>query len=516
MRLAALLLTAAPLLAGPKAPVPLRDLKPRFVNGRERLLRNRLPRSPGLPVAKKTRRGLSSLVPFRAGFEIDAAFERFVVSVGVIDGGREPVVFRILGDGRPLASTPPLFAGAKPVTLDVRLEGVILLELAAEGAGKARGVFMEGKLWGAEGRDLERFRPTSAPFSPTAYLTSFRRSVNETIDRAVRHLLSTRQANGSWKSSYHTAGTTALVALALLKAGVKNTDPAIVEAFQYLRQYEYDHVYSVSTLLMALEARYFPKGAVPREAVKVIPADDQVWIRQAAKWLQDQQGAGFPKNQRGFHPVWRYPRGGYDLSNTQYALFGLTAARRCGVPSSHVFLPALRYLLGGQDKDGPVVTVSRYFRAGKFMRRRTERAKARGFGYQIEGPRTGSMTSAGLCALILCQAAGRGKAVFERNWRNKTRVAIRDALAWLEEYYEIEENPFRGKTWWVYYLFNIERVGVLLDQRYLGTRDWYEEGAIALMKEQEEDGRIAGGPINTAFALLFLKRATVSPLTQGR
>ena len=46
---------------------------------------------------------------------------------------------------------------------------------------------------------------------------------------------------------------------------------------------------------MALEARYFPKGADPSRAVKEIPEADQVWIRAAARWLIAQQGAGFRK-----------------------------------------------------------------------------------------------------------------------------------------------------------------------------------------------------------------------------
>ena len=95
-------------------------------------------------------------------------------------------------------------------------------------------------------------------------------------------------------------------------------------------------------------------------------------------------------------------------------------------------------------------------------------------------------------------------------------MALRDALAWLEEYFDIGVNPFRGGAWWEYYLFNLERVGVLLDQRYVGTHDWYQEGAERLLAVQDAGGRFGGGVVNTAFALLFLKRATVPPLTQTK
>jgi len=501
--------------AGPAPPpVPLRDLKPRYVKGE--LLRSRTPQSPGLPVAGKVRRGLGGAVPFRAGFEIDGHFTRLTVEVGVLDGAREPVVFRVYGDGKPLVSTPPLFAGAAPLALDVPVGGVILMEIAAEGAGRARGAFLDGRLFGAAGESLLKYRATADSFSPEAYLPSFKRRINQAIEEALRHLQGRQGEDGSWRSEYDATGTTALTTLALLKAGVPGDDPRIARAFAWLRERPYEGVYAVSCLLMALEARRFPGGATPAEAAKGIPDDERAWIREAAAWLAAQQGMGFRKDERAFHPVWRYPYGGYDLSNTQYALFGLSAARRCGYSHHDVWLPALRYILGAQDRAGPAVEVSRYVRDGRYLRRDRERAQARGFGYQLGSRATGSMTSAGLCSLVLCEAALHRNAVFQNTWRRKTHEGIRDALAWLEEYYEIDENPFRGRTWWVYYLFNLERAGVLLDQRYLGTRDWYEEGSEVLMREQAGNGSVAGGPINTAFALLFWKRGTVPPLTQGK
>jgi hypothetical protein len=289
-----------------------------------------------------------------------------------------------------------------------------------------------------------------------------------------------------------------------------------VRTFAWLKAQPYQRVYSVSCLLMALEARWFPKGADPKRARETIPEEEQEWIESAARWLVDQQGAGFPDSERAFNPVWRYPQGRYDLSNTQYALFGLAAADRCGARHHKVWLPALKFLLGVQEESGPKVRVSRYFRQGDFYRRQAEDAEARGFGYTAAAPPTGSMTSAGLCALVLCQDALHGRTAFEQGYARRTREAIRDALAWLEEYYDLEENPFRGSGWWAYYLFNVERVGVLLDQRYLGTRDWYEEGAELLMATQEGSGRLAGDLIDTCFALLFLKRATVAPTTPRR
>ena len=62
-------------------------------------------------------------------------------------------------------------------------------------------------------------------------------------------------------------------------------------------------------------------------------------------------------------------------------------------------------------------------------------------------------------------------------------------------------------------VLNVERVGVLLDQRYIGTRDWYREGSELLLGKQEKGGRVERGQVETAFALLFWKRATVPART---
>ena len=334
-----------------------------------------------------------------------------------------------------------------------------------------------------------------------------------------RYLLANQGGSGRWNG--HGLGNTALATLALLKAGVRADDPAIVRAFGQLRAWKPNHTYTCAVLLMALEARYFPGGHLdrsasvdrPKLAKKLIPKADRAWIDSLAKWLAAQQGAGFDKKASALNPVWRYPAGGYDLSNTQYALLGLSAASRCGYDTKLVFLKALRFLLGAQEKEGVEVEVSRYFRSGTSLRRRTERAQARGFSYVLQGRPTAAMTSAGLCTIVLCASALQRNVKFNTTYKTRSRHSIRDALAWLEEYYDVEENVFQPNAWWTYYLFNLERVGVLLDQRYIGTRDWYRDGALRLMAAQVESGRFGGGITDTCFALLFLKRATVPART---
>ena len=62
-------------------------------------------------------------------------------------------------------------------------------------------------------------------------------------------------------------------------------------------------------------------------------------------------------------------------------------------------------------------------------------------------------------------------------------------------------------------LFGLERAGVLADIRFLGDHDWYTEGAEYLIGKQLPSGAWPGpgahAVMNTCFALLFLRRATV-------
>ncbi len=519
------LLAAAPgVAAAPDAgrAVPFLDLIPAYEKaGKYRVLRNRTGNEAGLTVGGKPMRGLNCPAPSRIGFLLEGVFERMEIEVGVLQrGGGRGVKVRVLGDGRVLASTPPLFVGQQPVRLDCALRNVVLLELVAEGPRGSRVVWGNGSLWGAKDRDLSLFRVAQERFSPRAYPSKFRRRVNEAIERLILSLLARQRKDGAWDQrgrANNRDGMTALVLLALLKGGVKADAPAITRGFAYLKNRPFERTYNVSIVLMALEAKYFPGGADekdaykkrPRLAKRVISAEDREWMQEAADWLVAQQGAGYGQSrQRKFYPVWRYPSGGYDLSNTQYALFGLAAANRCAIPTGKVWLPALRFLLTVQQKHGPKVRVSRYVRSGRYLQRRVEDAQARGFTYTMTGKAYGSMTTAGICSLILCQQALRRNAIFKSSLSKRTRTAIRDGLAWLEEYYDVNENVLRGKTWWTYYLFNLERAGVLLNQRYLGTRDWYREGAEALLPDVT---RLAD--LDKTFALLFLKRATVPALT---
>jgi hypothetical protein len=68
----------------------------------------------------------------------------------------------------------------------------------------------------------------------------------------------------------------------------------------------------------------------------------------------------------------------------------------------------------------------------------------------------------------------------------------------------------------LYFLWSVERVAVLYDLKTIGGKDWYGWGAQILLANQRVDGNWTGGgytgatdPLDTSFALLFLKRANL-------
>ena len=351
------------------------------------------------------------------------------------------------------------------------------------------------------------------------YPVEFRSRVNAGIDRGRDWLLRAQRPDGTWHvlrhHSQYPMGTTALVTLTLLKCGVPADDPHIAKAFAYLRGLPMRSTYSVALLLMALDAKYAPardpfeveavdrygthEGPDPCE--QHIAPGDLAWMRAGVAWLTEQQTA---------EGTWRYPGGGFDLSNTQFALLGLHAGTRCGVKvKASVWLDALRALLAFQDKEGEPVSYKANEVRGRYRFEWTERAFARGFGYMTDRAEpSASMTTAGITSVVICQSRLWKSRGFTGELRADTRRSIRDAVAWLQQNFTVRNNPGGSDHWTTYYLYGLERAGILGRFRFLGLHDWYKEGADVLLEEQRPPGDWHGDGADTCFALLFLKRAT--------
>jgi hypothetical protein len=195
-----------------------------------------------------------------------------------------------------------------------------------------------------------------------------------------------------------------------------------------------------------------------------------------------------------------------DNSNTQFAILGVWVAGRHGVPTEKTLAHIARRFRLSQAPDG-------------------------GWNYPYSVPgnnSTPSMTGAGLLGL----AVGLGLAVPEDAGRERKEAPPKDpgVEKGLRALGEIigrplgEKKPVRGpRGRWVgwgrpevnlYFLWTLERVGVLYNLRHIAGKDWYHWGAEVLVDAQQGDGSWTNGgypgsqpDIDTCFALLFLKRA---------
>ncbi|HVG93892.1 MAG TPA: hypothetical protein VND21_05560 [Planctomycetota bacterium] len=382
-------------------------------------------------------------------------------------------------------------------------------------------------------------RPPAAAEDVTEIPADLKKKIDAAIERGTKWLKAQAGSDGTFepmavngKPSY-VIGVTSLAGLALLAGDVPKNDPVFQAMLIALREKDgleagaSRTTYNTGTLLMFLTEYYRParkpKEEDPRYAKKqpkdpcALPKDAAAWVQELASWLVSVQlDDGW----------WRYPFAPpSDLSNTQYALLGLRAARDCGaiVPAS-TFQRALERALAKQEPDGPKMrrTIPASGKPGEQAYVVDAGDRARGWAYQDDLV-TGSMTTAGIAAL----AIGRDMLMKPERWSGytdeldrKVGRAVQDGFSWLDKHFAVDHNPPRGApAWHYYYLYGLERACVFGGRTHVGDHDWYIEGAKYLVGSQRPEGLWSTGAIgarelspsdicDTAWAILFLKRAT--------
>ena len=300
--------------------------------------------------------------------------------------------------------------------------------------------------------------------------------VTKSLQRGVNFLKDQQDVDGNWSENQsNPGGITALCTLAMLNSGVPNDDPAMKKALAYLRTFSVDRIgttYSTSLHLMVM-AQADPRG-------------ERVRIAKYAKWLVDAQN---PRSGGwSYHP--RIPTD--DPSNSQFALLALHEAERVGVNNipARTWDKAHQYWLGRQQRTGA-------------------------WSYNLSGLPTGSMTCAGIASLMITSRHASREAASIVDGQVQCCLPVPDGdaidrgLRWLGQAFSVQKNP-GSNSYYMYYMYALERVGRLTGQRFFGQHDWYRAGADHLVKIQDDlDGswRTRGNPLtNTAFALLFLSK----------
>ena len=171
-----------------------------------------------------------------------------------------------------------------------------------------------------------------------------------------------------------------------------------------------------------------------------------------------------------------------DNSNTQYAILGLRACIESNISIPDATLQsAKKWLLASQNKDGS-------------------------WGYSslgiIPSPGYGSMTLGAVGSLVIVKYHLKElKELNKEAW-------FTNGMKWLTNKYTVSKNPEGDQQWLYYYLYAMERLGVLAEQEKIGNNNWYLDGAKFLVAKQSESGEWNGNISDTCFALLFLTKAT--------
>jgi hypothetical protein len=195
----------------------------------------------------------------------------------------------------------------------------------------------------------------------------------------------------------------------------------------------------------------------------------------------------------------KIPGGTTDNSNSQFAIMALWAARRHGVPMVRTLNLMARRYLTSQNPDG-----------------------SWGYRYVLGGGRYNSpaMTCVGLLGL----AVAHGFAREEADRMNIGHTPVIEDPRILKGFLALYRNVGRPTGQMqnlrmenLYFLWSVERVGVLYSLPAIGDKDWYAWGAEILAANQHAAGNWLGGKyhgsdyiLDTCFALLFLKRVNLT------
>jgi hypothetical protein len=349
--------------------------------------------------------------------------------------------------------------------------------------------------------------------------------VQKAIDRGVAHMkLRFRDKDktlfSEWGSDGHT-GAAALGALALLEAKVPANDPAVLKALAIVRDGspKMKLGYALSCVLLFLNRL---DQAVP------LSVEDKALVRTLAlRLIAGQTGNGcwsyenppitakqeqelmqeLATNRYAPHNL--EPKYKPDNSNTQFALLALWGCRRHKIPVRAPLLLATANFQNTQNENGSWGYVP---------------SKEAGMNYVDSG------TCAGLLALAIEKTLREDKAFFENTDNDPPSNPKADGLR--EKGFEhlasvigrTKDDPYMAETLQgrifkasaqgdFYFLWSVERVGVIYGRSSIGGKDWYQWGSDVFLKNQRNDGSWEdsyGDFVDTAFALLFLTRGNLA------
>ncbi len=320
----------------------------------------------------------------------------------------------------------------------------------------------------------------------------------------------------------------ALILLTLIHVGIDEKNPVFQKLLKSIVEEELKHTYKVALQAMCLEdldpTRYQYRIAQcaqflvdnqcangqwsygsPTEFTKEIPSVP--FKADVASEPKKKSGVvDFGATKKKSKPTTKYVvkkmkpgPGEGDNSNTQYAALGLRACHDANVvlPQDVLHL-ARKWLVESQweSEDGA---------AGKAAVGTGGDGAAPPKGWNYTNSTRGAdqkpyhpMTAGAVGAVCIYEY------MLGRDWK-KDKVA-NSGMAWLGAKFAVNTN--------YYYMYGLERAGMLYGTERIGAHDWYLEGAREILDHQNADGSWgargdkAENTWDTCFAILFLKKAT--------
>lgn len=397
-------------------------------------------------------------------------------------------------------------------------------------------------------------------------------AIDRSIEAGVRYLKESQKPGGSWGDGTGPGagkgwgvGFTALAGIALIEAGTPTSDPSIRKAANVIRlnTSELDDTYEVALAILFLDrlkeksdrltiqilagrliAAQRPSGGwgykVPKQTAAdvsqlltslrkmsppppptypsartrpaglglCIKAGDDVLLRPAPAFdAAKARTAGLstvPPGMRQLPVLFDPPAGlpddpkdaGTDNSNTHFAMLGLWASRKYDVPTDRTFALVNRRFRTSQGGNGTWA-----------------------YAFARNGANGGGATT---CIALLGVAIGYVVSP-DPNVRPERDPLLQKAFVALgntvgEPAGTTANRPKVKDVGGLYFMWAMERIAVLYDLRKLNKKDWYLWGAEILLGNQLPDGSWDEGGypgqhavLNTALAVLFLRRANLTP-----
>jgi hypothetical protein len=285
-------------------------------------------------------------------------------------------------------------------------------------------------------------------------------AVEKRIKELTNQLVIAQKSDGSWSYNRTSVGITALCLQAVLQADMPKNSPVVRKAAKYLVRNTDNSTYGEALVAVALE--------------KLDPVLYKSRIAKAGGFLSS---ANLPKGNWSYG----YARKGLsrgDNSNAQFAVLGLGAVKRAGIPISPKLIKRATYhWTSTQNADGS-------------------------WGYVGKSRGTFSMTCAGLASLRLLglDYAKRSRSCTAYSYQQN----IKKSLDWITRRLKAKTVFTARDMHRLYSMYALERAALHMNVKTFDGFDWYRWGVGELMAQDTK--RL--GMHDKAFALLFLSKGS--------